>query len=81
MKTHSTLLARNRRPFTLWRDRGKAILELTRVQLDRKRRFMARLPDLRFFAGVVLIVSSVAGGPLAPLVAATGGTLLVFYDS
>ncbi len=77
MKLRSTIVAKNRRPFAAWRDRGKSILEMGGRFLERKREVMSRLGNLRFFLGWVVILGGLAGGPLGAI---AGGSLLIFYD-
>src|SRR2546427_8996659 len=79
MKSNSRLLAKTRRTFHLLRDRGKAILEIPRAALQRKRTFMSRFPDARFFVGGVVLVSTALAGPFMP-VALAGGVILWFGD-
>jgi len=86
MKSSSTLLARTQRAFLMLRDRGKAILDLTRASLQRKREFMARFPTVRFiaggvrfFAGSVVFVSAALAVTMAPL-AIAGGAILWYCD-
>ena len=82
LREHSAMVARIRRTYYLFRDKGVAVMDAGDRLLNIKGRFFARRPRLKFLLGVLIPLEAFVEGlsPAARYVGILAQELLAFYD-